>query len=76
MINKIGKLQAAKTAAENETERLRPGDDMLKPPIKFKDAVGRKFSFPWHLCKIWKVRNLYSIKKYSTDYRQGYGSII
>ncbi|KAF2435022.1 hypothetical protein EJ08DRAFT_580876 [Tothia fuscella] len=27
---------------------------MLKPPIKFKDAVGRKFSFPWHLCKSWK----------------------
>jgi hypothetical protein len=26
------------------------------PPIKFKDAVGRKFSFPWHLCKTWKVR--------------------
>ncbi|KYG42601.1 hypothetical protein M433DRAFT_34877, partial [Acidomyces richmondensis BFW] len=22
--------------------------------IKFKDAVGRKFSFPWHLCKTWK----------------------
>ncbi|KAF2766011.1 hypothetical protein EJ03DRAFT_278987, partial [Teratosphaeria nubilosa] len=27
---------------------------MLKAPIKFKDAVGRKFSFPWHLCKTWK----------------------
>jgi hypothetical protein len=24
-------------------------------PIKFKDAVGRKFSFPWDLCKTWKV---------------------
>ncbi|KAF2230585.1 hypothetical protein EV356DRAFT_418723, partial [Viridothelium virens] len=23
-------------------------------PIKFKDAVGRKFSFPFHLCKTWK----------------------
>ncbi|KAF2624393.1 hypothetical protein BU25DRAFT_348313, partial [Macroventuria anomochaeta] len=22
--------------------------------IKFKDAVGRKFSFPWNLCKTWK----------------------
>ncbi|KAF2441450.1 hypothetical protein P171DRAFT_336830, partial [Karstenula rhodostoma CBS 690.94] len=22
--------------------------------IKFKDAVGRKFSFPWHLCRTWK----------------------
>lgn len=26
-----------------------------KAPIEFKDAVGRKFSFPWHLCKTWKV---------------------
>ncbi|KAL1624967.1 hypothetical protein SLS54_003692 [Diplodia seriata] len=23
-------------------------------PIKFKDAVGRKFSFPWHICCTWK----------------------
>ncbi|TVY35726.1 hypothetical protein LSUB1_G006775 [Lachnellula subtilissima] len=22
-------------------------------PIKFKDAVGRKFSFPWNLCSTW-----------------------
>jgi hypothetical protein len=27
----------------------------VKAPIKFKDAIGRKFSFPWHLCKIWTV---------------------
>jgi hypothetical protein len=32
----------------------------VKPPIKFKDAVGRKFSFPWHLCKSWKVRRIWS----------------
>lgn len=24
-----------------------------KPPIRFKDAVGRKFSFPFHLCQTW-----------------------
>ena len=24
-------------------------------PIKFKDAVGRKFSFPFHLCATWSV---------------------
>ncbi|KAL8661809.1 MAG: hypothetical protein Q9202_005235 [Teloschistes flavicans] len=24
-----------------------------KKPIKFKDAVGRKFSFPFHLCNTW-----------------------
>lgn len=26
-----------------------------KKPIKFKDAVGRKFSFPFHLCNTWIV---------------------
>lgn len=26
-----------------------------KKPIKFKDAVGRKFSFPFHLCNTWMV---------------------
>jgi hypothetical protein len=31
-----------------------PNPDMLKAPVKFTDAVGRKFSFPWHLCKTWK----------------------
>jgi hypothetical protein len=24
-------------------------------PIKFKDALGRKFRFPYSLCKSWKV---------------------
>lgn len=26
-----------------------------KPPIKFRDFIGRKFSFPWRLCKTWEV---------------------
>ena len=30
------------------------GEDKKKP-IKFKDAVGRKFSFPFHLCATWAV---------------------
>lgn len=25
------------------------------PPVRFKDAVGRKFSFPFHLCQTWTV---------------------
>lgn len=29
--------------------------DPTKKPIKFKDAVGRKFSFPFHLCATWAV---------------------
>jgi hypothetical protein len=31
-----------------------------KKPIKFKDAVGRKFSFPFHLCNTWQVGSLFS----------------
>ncbi|KAH6678037.1 hypothetical protein B0J14DRAFT_474347 [Halenospora varia] len=30
----------------------KPADEPKKP-IKFKDAVGRKFSFPFHLCATW-----------------------
>jgi hypothetical protein len=26
-----------------------------KGPIKFNDAIGRKFSFPFHLCQTWTV---------------------
>jgi hypothetical protein len=29
-----------------------PGEK--KKPLKFKDAVGRKFSFPFHLCATWE----------------------
>lgn len=39
---------------EEEAAKNAPLPDTLKKPIKFKDAVGRKFSFPWHLCKTWK----------------------
>ncbi|EAT88644.2 hypothetical protein SNOG_03439 [Parastagonospora nodorum SN15] len=46
-------LEKAKKAAEEEAARLKPSD-APKAPIKFKDAVGRKFSFPWNLCKTWK----------------------
>jgi len=50
-------LEKAKKAAEDEAAKLKPSD-APKPPIKFKDAVGRKFSFPWHICKTWKVHLL------------------
>ena len=32
-----------------------PPPEEKKKPIKFKDAVGRKFSFPFHLCNTWEV---------------------
>jgi hypothetical protein len=44
-----------KAAEVEAAKNSRPGDDMLQPSIHFKDAVGRKFSFPWHICKTWKV---------------------
>ncbi|KAJ4370786.1 hypothetical protein N0V83_005308 [Neocucurbitaria cava] len=50
-------LEKGKKAAEEEAAKLKPSD-APKAPIKFKDAVGRKFSFPWHLCKTWKVCNI------------------
>jgi len=52
---KLDELEQKRKALEEENKKLKPGDDMLKAPIRFKDAVGRKFSFPWHLCKTWKV---------------------
>jgi hypothetical protein len=58
MINKLAEMDQARRAAEEEAKRLRPTDDMLKAPIRFKDAVGRKYSFPWHICKTWKVSGL------------------
>nr|POE63362.1 hypothetical protein CFP56_04265 [Quercus suber] len=39
---------------EAEAAKLKPTPDSLKAPIRFKDALGRKFSFPWHICKSWK----------------------
>lgn len=38
---------------EKETERLKPPEHAGKS-IRFKDALDRKFSFPFHLCKTWK----------------------
>jgi hypothetical protein len=36
-------------------------DQSLEPkkPIRFKDAVGRKFTFPFELVATWAVRNTY-----------------
>jgi hypothetical protein len=44
---------AAATAAATAAARKAPLEK--KKPIKFKDAVGRKFSFPFHLCNTWQV---------------------
>lgn len=34
-----------------------------KKPLKFKDEVGRKFNFPFHLCSTWQVS--FRLSKYS-----------
>lgn len=47
-------LEAAKKALEADIAKNKPSPDSEKLPIRFKDAVGRKFSFPWHICKTWK----------------------
>ncbi|KAJ5730145.1 uncharacterized protein N7483_004653 [Penicillium malachiteum] len=53
------KAEADKAAAEEaarkaeEEAKNRPPVIEKKKPIKFKDAVGRKFSFPFELCETW-----------------------
>lgn len=50
---------AADAAAAKEAEAAKaaapPPPAEKKKPIKFKDAVGRKFSFPFELCATWQV---------------------
>lgn len=45
-------IETAKLEAE-ELRKRKLGKD--KAPIRFKDAVGRKFTFPFHLCQTWPV---------------------
>ncbi|KAJ5291123.1 hypothetical protein N7478_000374 [Penicillium angulare] len=46
-------LAAAKAKEEEEAKNKVPPPEKKKP-IKFKDAVGRKFSFPFELCATWQ----------------------
>lgn len=45
---KANEMEGKKTP---ELGELNPGNE--DAPIRFKDAVGRKFSFPFHLCREW-----------------------
>jgi hypothetical protein len=47
--------EEAKKKAEEQAKALSKPKEDKKKPIKFKDAVGRKFSFPFHLCATWAV---------------------
>lgn len=48
-------IKAAKAEADAAKALAAPPKEEKKKPIKFKDAVGRKFSFPYHLCQTWAV---------------------
>jgi hypothetical protein len=47
-------FEKAKAVAEAEAARLKPDPSRPKPPVRFKDALGRNFSFSWDLCKSWR----------------------
>lgn len=49
----VAAAEAANAAAAEAAKKPAPEK---KKPIKFKDAVGRKFSFPFELCGTWQVR--------------------
>lgn len=38
-----------------EDQMMYPVTTARQPPIKFTDAISRKFTFPWELCKTWEV---------------------
>ncbi|KAK6833476.1 hypothetical protein PG987_008170 [Apiospora arundinis] len=44
---------AAITTREEAKELADANAKKEKAPIRFKDAVGRKFSFPFHICATW-----------------------
>ena len=48
------KADAAVEAVEAAPPPLLPPEEPNKP-IKFKDCIGRRFSFPFHFCKTWRV---------------------
>ena len=51
------KADEDKAKAEAEAKALSAPSDKKKP-IRFKDALGRKFSFPFHLCQTWGVSHI------------------
>ena len=50
------KAEAVAAAAAEATAAAEAATPEKKKPIKFKDAIGRKFSFPFELCATWQVR--------------------
>ncbi|CAK7198276.1 hypothetical protein SEUCBS139899_000936 [Sporothrix eucalyptigena] len=50
---KADKAMREKIVEETKAKLVEDAKKNEKLPIKFKDAVGRKFSFPFHLCQTW-----------------------
>ena len=48
--------KAGPNAAETATTLRPPVPEKQEKPLKFRDAMGRNFSFPFHLCNRWMVR--------------------
>ena len=53
---KLAEVEATRKKSEEKAKRHNPIDDSLIGPVRFTDAIGRKFFVPWHICKTWKVR--------------------
>lgn len=49
------KQKATAEKYKKEAETTKKDEDSKKGAIKFKDGVGRKFTFPYRSCKTWKV---------------------
>ena len=50
---------AAEAAAAAAAAAPPPPPKEKDKPLKFQDAIGRKFSFPFHLCNTWSVSRPY-----------------
>ena len=48
-------VQTANLAEEAKAADDQPAQKKMQEPIKFLDALGRKFSFPFYLCSTWSV---------------------
>lgn len=51
----LDKQKAAAEKYRKEVEANKRDEDSRKGAVKFKDGVGRKFTFPFKVCKTWQV---------------------
>ena len=68
----IARLEKLSDKQSTEAKQSSKSKD-ARPPIKFKDAVGRKFSFPFYLCETWSVSlPSHSSSRIKSKVSQGY----